>query len=286
MITIFTPTYNRAYSLPRLYESLKKQTYNNFEWILVNDGSTDNTDEVVKPWLNDNVITINYIKQKNGGKHRAINKGIEVAKGDYFFIVDSDDFLPEDSLELVQQHIEEIKNDTTFAGVCGTKCYPNNQRVGGSFPYEILDTDSVSFRIVHKIKGDMAEVWKTSVLKEFPFPEFEGEKFVTEAIVWNKIAKKYKLRYFNKNIYICEYLDDGLTKNIRRHHRNSPKASQLFYSEIIKDNRFDKITRIKSAINFWRYSINTIGKNLIPLWVFLFYPIGLLFYLKDISIEK
>ena len=224
MITIFTPTYNRAYSLPRLYESLKKQTYNNFEWVLVNDGSTDNTDEVVKPWLNDNIITINYIKQKNGGKHRAINKGIEAAKGDYFFIVDSDDFLPEDSLELVQQHIEEIKNDTTFAGVCGTKCYPNNQRVGGAFPYEILDTDSVSFRIVHKIKGDMAEVWKTSVLKEFPFPEFEGEKFVTEAVVWNQIAKKYKLRYFNKNIYICEYLDDGLTKNIRRHHRNSPKA--------------------------------------------------------------
>ena len=132
----------------------------------------------------------------------------------------------------------------------------------------------------------MAEVWKTSVLKEFPFPEFEGEKFVTEAVVWNKIAKKYKLRYFNKNIYICEYLDDGLTKNIRRHHRNSPKASQLFYSEIIKDNRFDNITRIKSAINFWRYSINTIGKNSIPLWVFLFYPIGVLFYLKDISIEK
>ncbi len=109
MITIFTPTYNRAYSLPRLYESLKKQTYNNFEWVLVNDGSTDNTDEIVKPWLNDNVITINYIKQENGGKHRAINKGVEVAKGDYFFIVDSDDFLPEKSLELVQQHIEEIK---------------------------------------------------------------------------------------------------------------------------------------------------------------------------------
>lgn len=286
MITIFTPTYNRAYSLPRLYESLKKQSYKDFEWIIVNDGSTDNTNEVVSQWLSDNVITIHYIKQPNGGKHRAINKGVEIAKGDYFFIVDSDDFLPEDSLEFIYQHIEEIKHDSSFAGVCGTKCYPNNQRVGGSFPYDILDTDSVSFRTSYQIKGDMAEVWKTSVLKEFPFPEFKGEKFVTEAVVWNQIAKKYKLRYFNKGIYICEYLDDGLTKNIRKHHRSSPKASQLFYSEMIKDNRFDKITRIKSAINFWRYSINTIGKDTIPLWVFLFYPIGVLFYLKDISQEK
>jgi hypothetical protein len=105
MITIFTPTYNRAYSLPRLYESLKKQTYNNFEWMLINDGSTDNTDEIIKSWLNDNIITINYIKQENGGKHRAINKG----------------------LEFIYQHIKEIKHDSSFAGICGTRCYPNSE---------------------------------------------------------------------------------------------------------------------------------------------------------------
>ena len=94
MITVFTPTYNRAYSLPRLYESLQKQTFKDFEWLIVDDGSTDNTVDMVTGWSKEGKLTIRYIQMTNGGKHRAINKGVALAKGKLFFIVDSDDWLP------------------------------------------------------------------------------------------------------------------------------------------------------------------------------------------------
>ena len=287
MITVFTPTYNRAYSLPRLYDSLKAQTFRDFEWLIIDDGSTDDTERVVSGWKNEDVVQINYVKQSNGGKHRAINHGVKEAKGELFFIVDSDDWLPANSLEETNRYYLQIKDDNSFVGVAGSKCYPDGRKVGGEVNYEVIDTDFVTFREKLHIKGDMEEVWKTEIFRRFPFPEFEGEKFLTEAFVWNKIAKKYKLRYFNKNIYTCEYLPDGLTNNIRIHHRNSPRGTMLFYSELTKDNRFSWVSRMKAAANYWRYTVNFNGKRYkIPFWANAFFPIGFLFYLIDKNKEN
>lgn len=287
MITVFTPTYNRAYSLPRLYESLQKQTFQDFEWLIVDDGSTDNTVDMVTGWSKEGKLTIRYIQMTNGGKHRAINKGMALAKGKLFFIVDSDDWLPDDSLYWIHHYYEEIKNDVRFAGVAASRAYPNGEKIGGAVSYQILDTDYVSFRERYNIKGDMAEVWRTEVLRQYPFPEFEGEKFLTEAVVWEQIALKYKLRYFNKAIYTCEYLPDGLTKNIRAHHRNSPRGTMLFYSRQMVDNRLRWISRVKAAANYWRYTLNYKGKRShLPIWAYLFIPLGFVAYKIDLSKEE
>lgn len=287
MVTVFTPTYNRAYILSKLYESLQKQTYKNFEWLIVDDGSTDETENLIKGFIDDGVIAINYIRQQNGGKHRAINRGVEEAKGELFFIVDSDDYLSEKALERIVYYLDPIRVDSDFVGVCGLKSYFSGEIVGGEKDFEILDCSSIDFRLRHKIKGDMAEVFKTELLKLYPFPDIEGEKFCPEALVWNQIAQKHKFRYFNEKIYFCEYLPDGLTAKIVKMRMNSPKASLLYYSQLCKF-KIPFIQKIKAAINYWRFSFNTndvsMSDKISQIGFFISiisYPIGFAMYLRD-----
>lgn len=282
MITVFTPTYNRGKLLSRLYKSLLEQTFRDFEWLIVDDGSSDDTESIVKELMDEGKLQIRYFKRENGGKHRAINKGVGLAKGELFFIVDSDDYLLENSLQLVWNYASDIMQDESFAGVAGSKCNPDGRKIGSPAKYNILDTDSVSYREKYKMKGDEAEVFKTDVLKKYPFPEFSGEKFVTEDIVINEIAKKYKLRHFNTNIYVCDYLQQGLTLNIRKHHRNSPRGTMLYYSNLVSDSRYGWNRHIRDTISFWRYTWRYKGERPhLPLWARAFYPIGVAFYCLD-----
>jgi len=260
---------------------LISQVYQNFEWLIVDDGSTDQTRDLVSLWQAEGKVSIRYVKQAHGGKHRAINKGVQIAKGEWFFIVDSDDYLLVDSLMWVCKYANQVRDCQIFAGVVGNKCFLNGKK-RDKFTYEVLDIDSVSFREKLRMKGDMAEVFKTEVLRKYPFPEFAGENFLTEAMVYNQIARKYKLRYFNQNIYICDYLEDGLSMNIRRHHRNSPKGTMLFYSSSMRDNRFGLFHHIKDAINYWRYTWNYKGARILPpWWAWLFYSLGIAVYFFD-----
>lgn len=259
----------------------------NFEWLVIDDGSTDDTELLIGKYQKESSFPIRYYKQENGGKHRAINKAVKMAHGDLFFIVDSDDYIPYNAVERLEYYYSQIKDNPSFCGVAGSRCYPDGRKVGGEVDYQILDTDVVTFREKLKIKGDMAEAWKTAVLREYPFPEFVGEKFVTEALVWNEIARKYKLRFFNERIYICEYLADGLTKNIRRHHRCSPRGTMLFYCSLMRDERFNVCSRVKAAVSYWRYTIGYQGKRMsLPWWAHFFLPFGWLFYEIDLKKEK
>ena len=208
LFTIFTSTYNRAYTIRQLYDSLCRQTYTDFEWLIVDDGSSDRTEELIKEMIDEKKITINYVKQNNGGKHTAINMGVSLAKGDLFFIVDSDDQLPQNALKKIVEVYEEISEKNDFAGVCGLRGYISGGVIGGYRKYEILDTNSLEIRMKYKIRGDMAEVFRLDVLKQYPFPVVDSEFFCPEALIWNRIAQKYKLRYFNEVIYLCEYLPD------------------------------------------------------------------------------
>lgn len=254
MITVFTPTYNRAYMIDKLYDSLCLQTCKDFEWIVVDDGSVDNTEELIQNFIQENKIHIVYYKQKNQGKHIAINKGVEMAHGELFFIVDSDDILPRDSLEIIIQKYQSIKDDETIAGLAGRKGYISGGYIGTNKIYEDIIMTSIDFRFKKKIAGDMAEVYKTKVIRQYPFPQFEGERFCSEALVWKRIDQQYKMLWFSDIVYKAEYIPDGLTANSFKVRKNSPKASCLYYAE---EAQYDTpaYQKIKSVANYWRFSI-------------------------------
>lgn len=254
MITVFTPAYNRLYTIGRLYGSLCRQTDKDFEWLVVDDGSTDGTEQYFQE-LCGAPFPVRYYKKENGGKHRAINYGVPLARGEWFFIVDSDDFLTDDAIAVISEQTEKVKDNPDFCAVVCNKTYPDRKVVGTCNPYDVLDTDFLSYRTRYKIKGDRAEVFRISVMKEFPFPEFEGEKFCTEALVWNRMAQKYKARYVNKDVYVCEYLPDGLSAAAASGtvHKNSPQGSALYFLERSTYCGIGLRNRIASYYNYWRF---------------------------------
>ena len=190
LITIFTPTYNRRQLIERLYQSLLSQTAKNFEWIVVDDGSTDNTEKYFSELLSKSQpFPIRYIKQPNGGKHRAINHGVQLANGELFFTVDSDDYLTKDAVEKVIKWAKSLDNSHKWAGVAGLRGDYNLNIIGErnnlSYYIDAKNTE----RRQNNLQGDKPEIYFTEILKKFPFPEIPGENFISEEIVSNKLAR-------------------------------------------------------------------------------------------------
>lgn len=214
MITIFTPVYNRAYIIDKLYNSLCAQTDNRFEWLVIDDGSSDNIDVMMKKYQSEkHPFEIKYYKQKNGGKHRAINYALSLIESEYFFIVDSDDYLSSDAIKIVYEWIEDTKDIAGLIGVSGQRAHPDGKLIG-SYPNgkKYIDVKQCD-RKRKGIVGDKAEIYKTSVLKTKRFPEFDGETFISEsALMYQFSIEGYKVRYYPDIIYYGDYLEDGLTK--------------------------------------------------------------------------
>ena len=260
--TVFTPTYNRAHTLERLYQSLQEQSFQEFEWIVVDDGSTDNTEALLLDWAKDNSrkFSIIYKKVKNGGKHRAINYALEIAMGELFFIVDSDDYLLPKSLEIVDRVEKSIPLNLKkkFAGICGQDIYTNGSLVGSTYIgdqyLDISYLDSGKYGIT----GDKKEIFYTDILRQFPFPEFENEKFICEGLVLGRIAKAgYKLRYFNEPIYIVEYQSTGISNNLDEIQKSSPKGWALTIKEDIECGKLSKNGRCNIMVWYYKSFIHT-----------------------------
>ena len=269
MITIFTPTYNRAYIIDNLYQSLLKQTDMDFEWLIVNDGSTDNTEiyfeEIAKK---NNPFPIRYYSQKNKGKHVAINLGVEKACGDLFFIVDSDDYLTKDAIKKIKEWKSSLDNSKKWAGIAGLKGYTKQQIIGNTFSgTDYVDAKNTE-RDLYQIFGDKSEVYFTNVLKKYPFPEIEGEKFMEEEYVWNAIGNDgFFIRWFNDIIYIADYLKDGLSYDQNKH-KNNPQGTLLWARQNVKifqstnqQKTYDAILTYYNAVKK-RKSIFSIIKDL------------------------
>jgi glycosyltransferase involved in cell wall biosynthesis len=219
-----------------------KQTSFDFEWLIVDDGSVDCTQAVVSKWVAEaNPFPIRYFQKVNGGKHRAINTALPLANGEMFFIVDSDDYLAETAIEeLIRQRKTLPSNGLRYAGIAGCRGYHNGQMIGTSFAGNVLDCTSLE-RAQYGIDGDKSEAFFTSVLRQYPFPEFEGEKFVTEAVVWDKMALDgYHLRYFNEIIYLCEYLEDGLTHQGLDLYYKNPQGYGCYLRQCRDAGKFSK----------------------------------------------
>lgn len=252
MITIFTPTFNRANLLSDLYESLCRQTCFDFEWIIVDDGSVDNTREVVEKFYITDKFSIRYFHKENEGKHIAYNFAVEKAKGEWFFIVDSDDLLPENSIEIILKYCGEINDKDSFVGVGGNIVHRDGTQIGNKSEYSTLDLTPAQFR--RKYFGDKAEIIRTEVARKYRFPQFEGEKFMQESFLWLSISNDgYLIRWFNESIYIRDYLEGGLTNTGKSSAQKSPLSRSFADNHIVssKDIRF--IDRVKSSINYYRY---------------------------------
>lgn len=245
IITILTPTYNRVSTLERLYRSIVNQS-GNFEWVLVDDGSTDTTADFAQMIMKENKISFQYIKQNNQGKHIAINTGVNHAIGSWIFIVDSDDYLKDRALSILN---EGIKKYGSKYELCYRKELISGELVGKKIQSsEMIMSATDAGRI---LQGDLAYIFKTSTLKEFPFPYISTEKFVPELYVWNQIADKYPIMFFlTKSIYVCEYRDDGYSKNFKKNLQSNPMGFLLFYR--------NQISREKSMLSKIKYLIRCI----------------------------
>ena len=201
--TVFTATRNRAHTLPRVYESLKSQTFRDFEWLIVDNESTDGTSELVTSWQQESLFPIRYIRHANRGQQGSRNRAAAEAWGELFLTLDSDDSCPPTTLERFKFHWDSIPDDARpgFSGVTGHTADVQGNREGTAFPFDPTDSDSLEIRLKHKVKGEKFGFQRTAVMREFPLPEIDGYTgLMPNSIAWNAIARKYKTRYVNEEL--------------------------------------------------------------------------------------
>lgn len=287
-ISIFTPVYNRAYCISKLYNSLIAQTCNDFEWVVVDDGSTDDVVELITRYIAERKIAIKFIQQKNSGKHVAINQGLDIAAGDLFFIVDSDDYLTENAIEIIKEYSLHIITNKQYAGIAGLRMHADGRMISRGIVSDILDATTLDIRFRYNVRGDLAEVIKTDVLRAHKFPVLQSEKFCPEALVWNRIATQgLQFRLINQPIYICDYLPDGLTAGIVKVRMKSPIATTACYCELCGMS-IPFYQKVKAAINYWRFwlcDFHVKKPTLSSRWIWTF-PAGLLMHIRDLRIAK
>lgn len=247
MITIITPTYNRAYIIEKAYKSLLNQDDKNFEWLVIDDGSTDDTKKVVQKFIKNSEIDIKYIYKRNGGKHTALNVGIKEAKGELILILDSDDYLTNNAISLINKYWKKYKIRKDICGMTFLRKIANPVYKNKKFN-ECVD-NLIDFKYNQNRLYDMCEVMRTDILKKYPYPEFKDEKFLSEVIVAGEIAKKYDTAYIPVEIYNTEYLEDGLSKNWIKQVVKNPlgaRANNLMFMS----KRFKYKIRLKNCIMF------------------------------------
>ncbi len=238
LITVFTPTYNRAYKLPTLYESLKRQTCKDFEWLVIDDGSTDNTEMLVKEWsARNNDFIIRYYKKMNGGKPRAINDAVHLADTPYLFIIDSDDYLTDDIVAFLIEKSRLIEGKNDLVGIGILRGYSlSNPYTHVHFKEHVIASNLE--RSLYNLNVDCNELYKIDILKQFPFQVWEEENFSPEEIVLNEMALNgYKLIWFDKVGVIAEYLEDGMTRGAWNLLKRNPMGYAMLYNHKLKHSK-------------------------------------------------
>lgn len=245
-VTILTPLYNRSEFIDRLYSCLCAQTVKDFQWLIIDDGSRDNSGDKLAELEKTAPFRMEYIYKENGGKHTALNFAHPYIKSDYVLILDSDDTLTPDAVEAVHTYIQKYGNDKSI-GIFSFQRGTDTEHPLVDYPMNEEISDHIRYRINGNRPGDCCEVVRTEVLREYPFPVFEGEKFLSEAHLWIKSAEKYKTVYVRKVIYINDYQKGGLTDSGHRMRRTCPLGG-MYTQRLGLDKRFALKYRIKRAV--------------------------------------
>jgi|SRR5690349_9114617 glycosyltransferase involved in cell wall biosynthesis len=263
--TVFTPAYNRAPTLPRVYESLKAQTFRDFEWLIVDDGSTDNTPELVEKWRAEANFPIRYFYQPNQGKPAAFNRGVREAAGELFLTLDSDDSCFPHALSRLKYYWEDIpaQQRAQFSAVTAL-CRDQNGRLSGKkFPRDVTDSDSVEMYLKGRMTGEKWGFQRTDALREFPFPVIPNQKFVPESIVWMALSRKYRTRFVNEVLRIYN-IRDGASDHLSYLRKDVLWGRAFFYKFVLNDFLGwvlkAPLGMFRSAVQFSRYSFD-LGKD-------------------------
>ena len=223
--------------LPQVFASLQKQTVKDFEWLIIDDGSTDNTEEYIQG-LHTGDFPVQYHRKENGGKHTAMNYSHPFIRGELVFILDSDDYLIPEAVEIILTDWQRYADKSNIGVLSYERGGQNGKIISerANVP-DYYVSDDIHFRVNHRVHGDRAEVVRTEVFKKFQLPAHKNERFMSEGWIWRSIAYEYKYIYIKKVIYICEYLDGGLTESGRILRMHSPlnmmdSCKTFFHDEV------------------------------------------------------
>lgn len=265
-ITVFTPTYNRDYTLKQLYDSLCAQTYQEFVWLIIDDGSTDSTHTLVRDWQQEDRIRIEYNYQENKGKMAAQNFAVSITQTELFLCVDSDDYLLNDALENIMNAWIVYKNNKAAPKeLCGIVAYKGRNEhitLGNKFPDEQIKFSNLNSLYKSGFKGDASVILRTDILREHPFPNIPEEKYMREAYIFDQIDQEYTYLLVPKIIMVCEYLEDGYSSNYGLLFKQNPKSCAMYHNQ--KAGYSTNMTEIMyHTIQYIAYAIYSGNKDIV-----------------------
>ncbi|MEY2192762.1 glycosyltransferase family A protein [Neobacillus sp. BF23-41] len=253
-LTIFTPTYNRAYTLHLCYESLKRQTSKDFIWLIIDDGSTDNTRQLVEKWESENVVPLRYYFQQNQGMHGAHNIAYELIDTELNVCIDSDDYMPDDAVEKITLYWKKFGGDN-YAGMIGLDASPDGKVIGTKMPKDIKESRLSHLYAKYKVKGDKKLVYRSELTRKTPpYPIFPGEKYCPLSYKYILIDQEYPLLVLNEILCYVEYLEDGSSMNIIKQYKKNPRSFSFFrkvamrYAPSFKERFRESIHYVSSNI--------------------------------------
>lgn len=261
--TVFTATYNRAATLPRVYRSLQQQTFRDFEWLVVDDGSTDETAELVERWRTENDFAVRYFRQENSGKHVAFNRGAREARGEFFLNLDSDDEAAPEALQRFDHFVTGLP--AGFVGAASLCADERGAVLGDEFPRSPFDSCRAEMRYRYGVKGDKWLCQRTEILRRFPFPEPPGVKFVQERAVWAQISRRYRTRYFNEPLKIVHAGANRLSDNAARHPLGLALGQRSVLNYELTWWRHAPLHFARAAADYARFSFHA-GEGLAKQW--------------------
>jgi len=251
-LTIFTPTYNRADLLPRLFRSIQQQARpgDHVEWLIIDDGSSDHTSDVLAGFAAERPDLVRHLRVANGGKHRAINRAAQLARGDWILIVDSDDLLAAGALEHIRSLLEAAHGDARIGMLRGLRSFPES---GHATRFNVPQNPGSHAAWVSSQAGfDTAELLRKSALQAHPFPEHAGERFMAESWLWHDLDKTHLTQFVDRAWVECFYQPDGLSAQSGAARSGSPLGAMDVYMAMYQSTARWPV-RARAAVNWWRY---------------------------------
>ncbi|MBD1221304.1 glycosyltransferase family 2 protein [Virgibacillus halodenitrificans] len=288
VITILTPTYNRAHTLPTLYESLKSQDNQNFDWLIVDDGSTDETRSLIEGFVNENVVNIIYIYQSNGGKARALNTGFSKSKHSLIYaVVDSDDYLLPSATQIFNDYIRKYEKDKEIGGFFFLYNTSDGKLLNTHGDVVNEDESLTRYEYNNKYRqNDGCICYFNRAISKYKYPEYEGESYIGPTVIQMEMADDFKFVFSPEVVGVAEYLEGGISKSGRKLRLKNP-FGMIHYSNLMMSKRNGIITQIKYAISIWPYAkiakknfLETLKLGDRPALIVLTFLPGLLLYFK------